>query len=193
MVALFDQNTPDLDGGSGDIGPPDGGSSGGGQPGTQTGGTISSNIPFGENGGVFGSTWFLFVPVEDTVTGNCFIGIFDTTSADDQRDGSSYAFRAEDVKYDRVPTVNRIILTYRDLGLATLGLTLRGVNDNGAVVMQTYTVSLGTTAASGVLLTRFVDVQLSAFRPQLILTRIAGSGPIDITHVTIRGEVEDNT
>lgn len=185
-------NLPELDGGSGSQGGGNG-FNGGGTPGTATGSSqVGAGLPLGENGGLFGSNYFLFVPVQDISTKNCYFGFFDINSFDDTRDASTYSWRIEDVSVDRVPTINRVIFTYRDLGLAAITVTLSGVNDNNQVVSTSVQQQLGNVIPTKALLTVFVDIELSAFRPQLSVTRAAGAGPVAIIGVTLRGEVEEN-
>lgn len=180
-------NRPDLDGGSGGVGP----GGGGGAPGTPTGSSTGPSLPVGENGGVLANTYYLFVPVQDSRTGICYIGFFDVSSFDDTIDGSSYSYRQEDVIRDCVPTVNRVVLTYRDIGQAQLTVTLKGTNDRGEVVSQNVLVQLGNALPTNALLTKIVDIELTAYRPQLILSRAAGGGPFAITSATMRGTVSE--
>lgn len=169
---------------------------GGGTPGTPTGGggaAVTGVLPNNENGGVLGTSWLLFVPVQNVATGLCFIGIFDLASFDDTVDGSSYSYRKEDVVFDQVPTVNRVILTYRDLGRAKVTVTVSGSNDDGQVISTSVQVQIGNAVPTGELLTKFVDLQLTGFRPQLTLSRKPGDGPLCITAVTMMGEVDEET
>lgn len=184
----FNNNQPDLDGGSGDRGPGDGG----GVPGTGTGSSsVPAGLPFGENGGVLASTYFLMVPVQDIHSLQCFLGFFDTTDFDDQKDGSSYSWRQEDIGIDAVPTVQRVWITYRDLGPAKFTLTLTGTNDLNQVVSASAVVQIGNLIPTNALFTQQVGLELSAFRPQLGITRNPGDGPISIIRARMEGEVGD--
>lgn len=179
---------PDLDGNNdGGVSPP----AGGGTPGTETGSSLGPAIPAGENGGVFGSTFYLLTPVEDIASGRCYLGYYDPASFNDTMDGSSYTYRSEDIIKDCVATVNRVVLTYRDLGAAKITVSISGTNDNSQVVSASVQVQLGNQVATGALLTRFVDIQLTCFRPQLSLSRAAGAGPVCITGATMRGTVSE--
>lgn len=181
-------NAPDLDGGSGRFIPP--GGNGGGAPGTGTGSSQSVGLPTNENGGVFGSTYFLFVPVQDARSGLCYIGFFDVSNFNDPVDGSSYSYRQEDISPDAQVTVQRIWITYRDLGLAKLTLTLTGTNDDGQVINASATVQIGNPVPTNALLTKQFGLQLTGFRPQLTISRNAGDGPISIIRVRLEGETE---
>lgn len=181
-------NQPDLDGGSGGRGP----TGGGGNPGTPSGSSQGIAFPAGEIGGVIGSTYFLFIPVQNIQTGACYIATFDVTNFDDKVDGSSYSWRQEDVKKDRVPTVNRAILTYRDLGLCLLTLTIFAVNDKNQIISRSVQVQIGNRIPTNELMTQFIDISLSGFRPRPVISRAAAGGPFCITGLTLRGEVEEN-
>ena len=84
-------------------------------------------IPFGENGGFVASTFYLMVPVQSADLSRVYVGIFDPSSFDDPLDPSYYAYRMEDIQPCRVPVVRRVLLTYRDIGVASLIVTLTGV------------------------------------------------------------------
>jgi hypothetical protein len=150
-------------------------------------------IPFGENGGFTASTFYLMVPVQTSDLGLVYVGIFDVTSFNDPVDSSFYAYRMEDVVTCRVPTVRRVLLVYRDLGLATLTVSISGTDDNNNAVVGTVNVQIGTIAASGAQLTKLIDITVSAFRPQLAWSRAAGGGPISIISATMVGTAEDVT
>lgn len=172
-----------------DSSPPDGG----GNPGTPTGGSPISvtGLPATENGGVIGSTYLLFVPVQDIRTGLCYIGTYDVTSFDDTGDGSSYSYRSEDIVKHKVPTVNKVILVYRDLGPAKLTVSLKVTNDNAQVKTASVDIQIGNAIPTNELITKLVYLQLTGYRPQLTLSRKAGNGPVCITSATMSGEVEE--
>jgi hypothetical protein len=148
-------------------------------------------VPFSENGGFLATTFFIFCPTQASDSGASYIGIFDPSSFDDPNNGSSYSYKIEDVIVGRVPTVRRVILVYKDLGPATITVQLSGTNDNNNIVTASVKAKLGTTGATGALLTAFADVTLTAFRPQLTLSRAAGGGPLSIISATLVGEIED--
>jgi hypothetical protein len=176
-------------GGGGDTG------GGGGIPGTPTGTSQpASGLPVGENGGISApSDNILLIPVQDSVSSRCYLGYYDVTNFNDNNDGSYYKFRKEDVVPLRVPTVRRIGVVYRDLGTVKVTFSLSAVNDNGNVITSSQKVTLGTSGASNDLLTAFVDVVITGFRPQLTVTRGAGDGPLSIVSITLIGEVEEST
>lgn len=180
---------PDIDGGSGDHNP---GVDGGGNPGTPTGSSVANApaaLPVGEHGGVFGSTYFLFVPVQDCNSGQCYIGTYDITDFNDLIDGSSYAYRREDIVKHKVPTVNRVIIIYRDLGPAKFTVGINATNDDGQVIKASVQVQIGNVVPTKALLTKIVDISLTGYMPQLTIDRAAGDGPLCITSATMQGEV----
>jgi len=67
------------------------------------------------------------VPVQSADLSRVYVGIFDPSSFDDPLDPSYYAYRMEDIQPCRVPVVRRVLLTYRDIGVASLIVTLTGV------------------------------------------------------------------
>lgn len=148
-------------------------------------------VPFSENGGFAATNSFLFIPTQSSDQGSIYVGIFDITDFDDDQDGSTYFYRAEDIAPGRVPTVRRVLLLYRDLGIATLTVILRGTNDDGSLITVTKTEKIGTTNATGLILQRFVDITLTASRPQLGYSRAPNGGPVSIISATIFGEVEE--
>lgn len=147
-----------------------------------------------ENGGLTNpDNLYFMVPVKDANTGVHYFGIFDVNSFDDLYAPSYYAYRQEAVTPSRVPTVHTVVLEYRDLGVATITLTLTGYNDVGTKISVSTKVSLGTASANGAILTAIVGLTLTAFRPQLSFQRAAAGGPVSIVSATITGEVEEQS
>lgn len=118
---------------------------------------------------------------------------FDMTNFNDATTGSSLAFRVEDIEPNRVPTVRRVILDYIDLGAANIIVTVTGTNDNGATVSSASVPVLLGGAADGQMKTKFVDLTLTAFRPQLSWTRAANAGPLSMVRAVMIGESEQVT
>lgn len=181
-------NQPNLDGGSGDtmmLG-------GGGVPGTGTGSSsIPSGFPVAENGGVFGTTWFLMVPSQDIRSGLCYLGFYDITSFDDRVDGSSYSYRREDLAVGRTPTVHTVVLQYRDIGPALVVLTITATNDLQQVITASVKQQIGNTIPTNAIHTVLVGIQLTGFGPQLSWSRDPSAGPVEIISATMAGEIEE--
>lgn len=143
--------------------------------------------------GAFNGGATMMVPIWNPTNSTSSIGMFDTGNFNDANQPSTYNYRIEDVEVNRYPTVRRVILTYRDIGQATITVTLTGNNDNGTVVSNSASVNIGNAIPTDVLITKFVDITLSAFRPQLSWSRAANGGPVAITRATILGESEEVT
>jgi hypothetical protein len=184
------RNIPPNGDGSGNF-PAGNGGGGGGGGGVTGGGPGNTFVPFLENGGFQATAFFLFIPAQSPVGGSSYIGTFSAVNWDDPLNSSSYSYRMEDIVEGRVPTVRRVILVYRDLGPATCTVTLTGTNDNQQVVIASKIITIGTVAATGALFTILVDVALTAYRPQLSISRAAAAGPLSIIKATIVGEVEE--
>ena len=133
---------------------------------------------------------YLLVPSQGT-TGKV-LSYYDTTLFNDAADNATYIFKAEDLTADRVPTVRRVIITYIDLGVATLVVNVSGVNDQGILVSGQTVITIGTVAATGVLSTAYADLSVTCYRPQIKLIRNAGAGQIAISHVMATGTIEKN-
>jgi hypothetical protein len=114
----------------------------------------------------------------------------------DLNTGSSLSFRVEDVLLGRVPTIRRVVFSYINTGVTTLTFTLTGTNDLGAVVTSSVNKTFGTAGLSNLgtgPFTAFVDINLTAFQPQLSITRASGANGFLITNVLIVGTIEDQT
>jgi hypothetical protein len=101
-----------------------------------------------------------------------------------------YDWKVEDVIPFRTPTTNCIIVTHRDLGLATVTFTLTATNDDGSVSTYAVPMTLGTAAASGRLITFRVPLTATGQNFQLSMTRAASAGPVSIVKIRIEGRVE---
>lgn len=128
--------------------------------------------------------------VPNTGTAGIVLAYYDETTLNDSADGRQYIFRAEDITAYRVPTVRRVIITYVDLGVATVTATINGVNDDNTLVSATAMATIGTAGATGRLMTKFIDLQATCFRPQLTISQIANGGPLQLSTVMLTGTVE---
>jgi hypothetical protein len=148
---------------------------------------------FGENGGFLATQFFLMVPTQGATGSLAYIGTFSADNYNDTVDGSSYSYRMEDIVVGRVPTVRRIFVVYRDLGLVTVTFTVSATNDNAQVVSQSATLTLGNVLPTNTLMSAFFDLVLTGYRPQVSWSRGAGAGPLSIVSVTMTGEYEEVT
>ena len=118
---------------------------------------------------------------------------FDPTNFNDPNSGSFYDWKVEDVIAGRTPTINRVIISYRDLGVASLFVNLSGTNDTGKAVNASKTISIGNAVPLGIILTTLVGISLSGQNLQLSIVRAANAGPVSITKVRMEGKVETTT
>jgi len=145
--------------------------------------------------GASAQLWLMFLPVLTPFVASgspqYTLAILDSTDFDDPVDTAYYSFRMEEVIPNRVPTVRRVILQYRDLGEATITALLTATNDKGQVLASTKTNDIGNALPTNTILTSFFDIEITGFRPQLAFTRNSGAGPLSIVSVTMVGEVEE--
>jgi hypothetical protein len=134
---------------------------------------------------------FAAFPMLDPISQKTYFGTFDPTQGfNDTDDSSSHSFKVEEIAPGRTPTVSRVILSYTDLGQATISVILSGTNDNQKEVNQTKKVQIGTPDATGAIMTKFVDMSITAQNIQCTIFRAAGDGNVSIAKVTLCGTVE---
>lgn len=145
------------------------------------------------NGGVSTTSRLTLYPMVNAETGIVGFYAFDpTTGFNDLQAPSAHSFRVEEVIPGRVPTISRIIVIYRDLGLVQAIFTLSGTNDAQQMVTPVQqTVALGNKVATGKLMAKFVGMQLTAQNLQLTIFRPAGAGPLSISKIIMSGRVEN--
>ena len=116
---------------------------------------------------------------------------FDPTNFNDVNNGSFYNWKVEDVACGRTPTIDRIFISYRDLGVAQITLTLTGTNDLQEVVSESNTLQIGNTSPTGRIMTVNSGIPaLTAQNLQLSLVRAPNGGPVSITKIRMEGRVE---
>jgi hypothetical protein len=126
-----------------------------------------------------------------TIGGAGFIYTFDVTNFNDSVSGGFYNWKLEDVIAGRTPTVNRVIISVRDLGVATITVTLSGIDQNTQQpISNSVPLTIGTVGASNKLITYLPGISLTAQNLQLSITRAANVGPVSITKVRMEGRVE---
>jgi hypothetical protein len=118
---------------------------------------------------------------------------FDPTSFNDAASGSFYNWKVEDVIAGRTPTIRRVIISYRDLGVASLFVKLTGTTDGGKAVNVSKTITIGNTVPLNIIFTTIVGILLTGQNLQLSVVRAANAGPVSITKVRIEGTVETTT
>jgi hypothetical protein len=142
--------------------------------------------PSGSNGGVTAFERIALYPAN----GN--IWAFDPLSNfNDPIDGSNYFWRVEELAVGRKPTISRLFVTYRDLGLVNVTFTITAVQDNQTVVSSSAAATLGNASPTGYLMTKEVDMpQISGMNFQLSASRLAGAGPLSIAKIKVCGRME---
>jgi hypothetical protein len=162
---------------------------------------INQNNPTPSNGGVNAATSVDLFPMIDA-NGKTYFYTFDPgLGNDDYYAPSTHYFRVEDAQPYRVPTIRWVTLTYINLGLCNLGLTITYctvVPDEklGTEAPQINTQSvkavIGSVNNIGSIMTqRIAFPVISGMNFQLSIVRPAGGGPLSLTKVTIAGTVED--
>jgi hypothetical protein len=139
------------------------------------------------NGGV---TSLLNIPLYPMAGPLTALYKFDPTNFNDVASGSFYNWKVEDVIAGRTPTISRVIISYRDLGVASLFVHLSGTTDAGKAVNASQTVPIGNTVPLNIILTTVVGISLTGQNLQLSVVRAANAGPISITKVRLEGRVE---
>ena len=123
-------------------------------------------------------------------------GIFwtlDPTNFNDTLEGSNYSWKVEDVIAGRTPTINRLIISYKDLGVVATTVLISGTDDSQNPVLFQEAVTLGTVGAPGTIKTSVVGVNLTGQNLQLTIVRAANAGPLCITKIRMEGKVEMTT
>jgi hypothetical protein len=116
---------------------------------------------------------------------------FDPTNFNDPNIGSFYYWKVEDVACGRTPSINRVLISYRDLGPATITVALTGTNDLQQVIVNANVLNIGNTVFTGKIMTVDAGVtSQTAQNLQLSVTRAANGGPVSITKVRMEGRVE---
>jgi hypothetical protein len=151
-------------------------------------------------GGVSASTKIYLFPMQNAATGAIGYYAFDPSQGfNDPVNPSVYKFKVEQILPGRIPTISRMILTYRDMGTFTATFSLSGTTDQGKIVgngtppASSATITLGNIKPTGVLMTSVQGLVLSAQNLQLSITRLAGAGPLSIASIVLCGRVEKGT
>lgn len=139
-------------------------------------------------GGLFGVGPILAYPVFDVIQQTSYIAILDVTNFNCE-EPAFYFFRIEDIVEGHKPTIRRIRIRYRDLGICKVTFAVIGENsqipskDN----QQLEDITLGTQAADGRIKTAYASIVLTDWAMQCYIVRDANKGPLDIISVTLLG------
>lgn len=180
-------NLPNIDSGpnipSGNVPPGSGGGSG---PGSNP--TIDlSNVT--STGGLSGSVGAVLVFGRSLFAQQPLGWQFDSEDFNCEED-CEYHFRVEEVEVYRQPTIDKVIIRYRDLGKVTLNAFFVGNVLQDSVISKIVTIVFGGKADKKIYTTTF-DLTCTFEAPQLILSRDAFSGPVSITKVLVEMEHGD--
>ena len=176
-------------------GGPTGGGDGG--DGGVLGGTGSSGVPVNLSaipisGGLSGTWGVLMFPLWDITSSSMTFEALDLNNFNTEQPGI-YAFRVEDFTEGTTVTINRIRIKYRNLGPCKFALTLQGMYSFITKLMQ---IGPGTkngqnraipNQADGRLYIAYCDLVFTDESPQLIISREANAGPLDIVSITLMG------
>lgn len=178
---------PNLDGSPQE---PSGGGGGGGTSGNGPGSNPTIDLSqVTSTGGLHGGDGVVLVFGQSLYTQQALGWQFNSTDFNCEED-CEYRFRAEEIEVYRQPTVNNVIIRYRDLGRATLDCFFAGNNLGEAVISKIVTVVFGGKKDGKIYTTKF-DLTCTFEAPQLIITRDASSGPVSITKALVEMEHGD--
>lgn len=146
------------------------------------------------NGGISQSSRISAYPMVNVATGQTALYAYDPSLGfNDPFNASTYFYKIEEVVPGKTPTVNSLILVYRDLGLASVTFNLTGTNDNQQIVSATTgPLVIGNLVPTGRIMTRNnIGLTLTAQNLQLSWFRAANGGPVSIVKVILTGQVEN--
>jgi hypothetical protein len=149
-------------------------------------------------GGLFGSSYFLLMPLFDSVFDKTYLAFIDPSNFDTEED-CFYTFRQEDVMPGRKVSVHMLIVTYREIGKCTFTIGVQSYiaeTDSFKVssrqVVITPRLNSKNTFPNNKLKTRRVNIDVIAGeRPQVFVSRKANSGPLSITRVMMAGHADE--
>jgi hypothetical protein len=146
------------------------------------------------NGGISSNSRVSIYPMIDTRTGASGLYAFDAPNGgyNDLNNPSNYFYRMEEIIPGKTPTVNGLVVVYRDLGPVRVTFNISASNDLGNVITATTgIVSLGNTVPTGRIITRNnIGIAITGQNLQLSWTRAAGAGPLSIVKILMYGQVE---
>lgn len=141
------------------------------------------------NGGTSAPLGLLLIPCQQFVTQEVLA--LDTTNYNDPAYGSFYFYKVEEIIAGRTPSCTRQIITYRDLGEASIVCTLSGYDQNAnAPTSVSVPLAIGSAGATGKLFTALLGMSLTAMNLQFSITRNPDAGPVSIVKVRLEGKVE---
>jgi len=178
---------------------PNGGTHGGRNPYTPPSGKSTIKGSPGlltSTGGLAGASFKLLMPLFDSVFDKTYCALIDADNNDCEEE-SFYLFRQEDVMPGRICSVHKLLITYKELGVATFSIGvqvyLREPNkfyQNSVELKITKRNQKGMPFPDGKLRTIAADFVIEGERPQVFIRRKANSGPLAITRVHMIGKAD---
>jgi hypothetical protein len=145
------------------------------------------------NGGISQLASIAMMPMQNPVTGMCGAYAFDPLFGfNDPVNPSVHSYKVEEVMHGRTPTVTRLLVTYRDLGIVQVVFTFSYTDDAGQVQSSSIPATLGNKQQTNKELTKmlFPNSAITGQNIQLTVNRAANAGALSIVKVTICGRVE---
>jgi hypothetical protein len=145
------------------------------------------------NGGISQLASIAMMVMQNPVTGFCGAYAFDPLFGfNDPLNPSMHSYKVEEVMHGRTPTVTRLLVTYRDLGIVQVVFTFSFTNDAGQVQSSSINATLGNNPSTNKLLTKmlFPNSAITGQNLQLTINRAANAGPLSIAKITICGKIE---
>jgi hypothetical protein len=150
------------------------------------------------NGGISQLASIAMMPMQNSATGVCGLFAFDPLFGfNDAVNSSLHSFKLEEIQHGRTPTIARIIVTYRNLGLVTVSFIITGTNDAGEDFLATLKATIGSVKPTNRLRTTMFDsnnsqstLPITGQNLQLTVFRAANAGPLSISKITLAGRVE---
>jgi len=145
------------------------------------------------NGGISQLASIALMPMQDAKTGQCALYAFDPLFGfNDPVNASVHSYKVEEIMHGRTPTVTRLLVTYRDLGIVTVVFVFTFTDDSGATQSSSIEALLGNKQQTNKLITKilFPNSAITGQNIQLTVNRAANAGPLSIVKVTICGRVE---
>lgn len=133
------------------------------------------------------------MPMQDAATGVCGLYAFDPLFGfNDPVNASMHSYKVEEIMHGRTPTVTRLLVTYRDLGIARVVFTFTFTDDSGATQSSSIPAELGNAQQTNKLITKmlFPNSAITGQNIQLTVNRAANAGALSIVKITICGRIE---
>ena len=133
----------------------------------------------------------------ELIPGNNVFWYYNTANFNDTNSPSYWYWKVEPLAAGRVPTINRVIILYRDFGVATPELIINYMTSTtnpltpNTPQTSTTPLTIGTTLASGKICALIQGVNVTGTNLQVGIYRAANAGPVSITNLRVQGGFED--